>query len=494
MTTGFGIDFGTTNSVVSSYRTEDGVPHNYLERGQPLPSVVWYSDTITVGRVAKEHINSFAHVPGNTFVRSIKGKLGSKLADIVLGEAKYPYEVAADIFRHLKQMAAEGGADVGEIVLTVPVNFDGKHRADLRKAAELAGIHVRTFIHEPLAAVVGYLYGRNQAGSINSLQGKYVLVFDWGGGTLDITLVRVDSSGLEQQSVGGIKGIAGDRFDEVLQQLIIQKFLERNRISPEGFVVDARHRDRLAVEAEQAKIDLSKEEMVTVTLEQLVQRKDGSDLDLHERIMRVEFEGQIVGDVSRAMAELERVLAVAKVPAEQVALVLMTGGTCQIPLVKEMLSDQFGSRIVDITGSSTIIAEGAAIAAASNLQPHLAKSIQVEQSDGSFYTVFEAGTKAISRHLDKEVLFLCTDNREGEARLIVQEASAEDERETELVLNIPLKTNAPMKYPERVEVHFQMNADLVLEVRAWGSIRQAVKAGSLPRLCFGLQFNEQESL
>lgn len=491
MSIGFGIDFGTTNSVVSRYDANSARLESYLDKSNlPHPSVLWYSDVVRAGREAKNNINAYAQTSGNVFVRSIKAKLGSGRPEMVFGKPKEPFEIAADLFRYLKNdVARDLGPMVSEAVFTVPVNFEGKHRADIRKAAQLAGIHVRTFVHEPLAAIIGYLYGKQRHSVTHDLQNRVVLVFDWGGGTLDITLVKVNSSGLVQEAVGGIRGMAGDYFDEALQQLLINKFLDRNGLATDTLHITLRNRDLLAVEAETAKIRLSSAESVKVLVEEFAQI-DGKTYDLHETIERHEFENLILDHVNRAIAEIDRVLQIARIPSEQVALVLLSGGTCKIPLVKDKLSDRFGSRIVDMANSNTVIAEGAAIAAAKNLKPHLAKSVQIELSDGSYYTLFAAETVLLPALLEKEVQFLCTDNRQGEARLIVLETDEQEARETGLILGIPLKSSVPTKYQERVVAHFTMNRDLVLEVEAWGTIKQAAVKGALSRLCFGLHLDE----
>ena len=163
----FGIDFGTTNSVAAVVTTADRAATPLMSaQGTPYPSVVWYSpDGAKVGHVAKSNINAYAEMPGHRFIRSIKLQLGSGRAIDIAGRRLEVHAVAAEILRHLKweAKASEGGYALQEAVVTIPVGFDGYARRDLRRAAEAAGIHVLTFVHEPFAAVVGHFQARGHS-------------------------------------------------------------------------------------------------------------------------------------------------------------------------------------------------------------------------------------------------------------------------------------------------------------------------------------------
>jgi molecular chaperone DnaK len=148
---------------------------------------------VIVGRQAKRSVNAYSDEPGNTFVTSVKVHLGNGRSFRVAGQPKAASEVATEIFGFLlKQAAEKHSLTVHEGVVTIPVDFHGRARHELRKAAEGAGFYVKTFIHGPFAAVVAYCLGQ-QGQLIGDFEGRNVLMFDWGGGTLDITLAAVRS-------------------------------------------------------------------------------------------------------------------------------------------------------------------------------------------------------------------------------------------------------------------------------------------------------------
>jgi molecular chaperone DnaK (HSP70) len=166
-----GIDFGTTNSLVVAY---DKKKHKFTyfsfnneDTTQPAPisSTVWYYDnSVTVGSVARENINTYAGVEGHHFEKSIKLKLDQEYGVNIFGRTIQPHSIASDILKHIKRVAIDqykadkSGVDMNRAIFTVPINFSGIQRKALRKAAQEAGIEVTTFIHEPFAAIVGYFF------------------------------------------------------------------------------------------------------------------------------------------------------------------------------------------------------------------------------------------------------------------------------------------------------------------------------------------------
>ncbi len=117
----------------------------------------------------------------------------------IFGTKVSGWQVAAEIFRHLKHDAQQSyGTEVSSAVVTIPVNFDGRARRDLRRAAHEAGIYIKTFVHEPFAAIVGYCYSGKGNRTLQQRDGEKILVFDWGGGTLDITIGQVEGGTISE--------------------------------------------------------------------------------------------------------------------------------------------------------------------------------------------------------------------------------------------------------------------------------------------------------
>lgn len=485
---GFGIDFGTTNSV-AAVTAKDQAPFPLLEDGKPHPSVVWFSlDGVIVGAQARQNINSQAGFQGNKFIRSIKADLGYGRNVDVGGEMRPAWMVASEIFRHIREQAYEGhGWSIGEAVVTVPVNFDGLQRAEIRRAAEHVGVQITRFVHEPFAAVVGYY--RGLGANMAALPPQTILVFDWGGGTLDITLVRCDDGRLEELATGGLPKIAGDRFDKYVEGYARDKFIQRTGISPDAYLPSNATRDHIAMEAERAKIELS-DRMSSVIRVASVLEREAAILDLREEMTRTSFEDMIVGDIDAAMQQVSRMLEEARLASSEVDKVLLVGGTSEIPLLRRRMAEVFGIRAQPVHNSQTVIAEGASVIAHEGYEPYLASAVQVELSDKSLHTVFGRETRVPQVEARSLTLF-CTDNRDGEARLLIRQGlGSRDGHSNKLqeIFAIPVEPALPPAYQyERVYANFSIDEDLILRVEARGAARNEVRATGIHDLRFGLR-------
>src|ERR1035437_10619384 len=229
----FGLDFGTTNSVAAFIQRDPdnkGYHANVLldlKTGRAHPSVVWYNGAeIVVGGQAKEHRGQLGLGVFGDVVRSPKMFLGSTTGIHVGGVSRPAAEVVSDILRYLKEQALQRGEKdqtFDRAVLTVPVSMDGRARLELRQAALAAGTHVHQFVQEPLAALYGYLRALPEFEEVRSrLERRLVLVFDWGGGTLDLTLCRLHHGTLLQILNLGDQEVGGDKLDLELVRLAQQ--------------------------------------------------------------------------------------------------------------------------------------------------------------------------------------------------------------------------------------------------------------------------------
>jgi molecular chaperone DnaK (HSP70) len=214
----FGLDFGTTNSLVTVIGTDPGTmrasPQVLTHDGKPHPSVVWYSGAKpVVGRQAKNQLNELGLGVFGDIVRSPKMFLGSPMGIDVGGVTRQAVDVVADVLHFLRQEALSRGIrgnPFESAVITIPVNMSGTARAELRQAAQKAGIRIHQFVHEPLAALYGCLRGRpNFRQELANLDRRLVLVFDWGGGTLDITLCQLQNGILTQVFNDGDDEVGG---------------------------------------------------------------------------------------------------------------------------------------------------------------------------------------------------------------------------------------------------------------------------------------------
>jgi molecular chaperone DnaK len=493
---GFGIDFGTTNSVVAVCDGATRRPSALLDsNGRPHASVVWFmaDGSVKVGRQAKNNLNSYADEPGNVFMPSIKRQLGKGKTFRIFGQPVSASEVASEILSYLRSHATEQhGLSLESATVTIPIYFDGRSRRELREAADKAGIFIKTFVHEPFAAVVGYCYG-GDGGRLENLEGRNILVFDWGGGTLDITVAGIREGRLVQMSRGSLNDRAGDSFDYKLHQLTFSRFLDKENLRTSEVRLGPSGKDRYLVECERAKIALSDVETDRVEVAQAIQC-DGRVHDVEEVVSRGDLESLIQIDVKDALSQVDSAIEEAYLTSREIDLVLLIGGSSLIPLIRREMETRFGARIVHVPKADTIIAEGAALVDSLGMQPVLARSIGVRLSDDSYCEVFPAGTVAKPEICQKTMNFFCVDNRDGEAKIVLIERVKQNEVTKSQVLTVPVAKEMPRRYAshERVVVNFRLDQDLVLHVNGKGATQARGSSVEVHDLLFALNTREME--
>jgi len=345
-----GIDLGTTNSVVAA--VIHGRPTVLEEDGEKiLPSVVGFNaqGQLITGVVARNQLSAF---PDRT-IASIKRRMGT-MDPIRLGDASFtPPEISAMILRRLKDRASRAlGQAVNRAVITVPAFFDENQRQATREAGELAGLTVERIINEPTAATLVYHAGEQTA--------KRIVVYDFGGGTFDVSIVRMEAGVVEVLTSKGDTYLGGDDLDQLLLDYVSDQFLEEHQVDLRENPVS---RFRVLQSCEQAKCRLSFEESVTI-LEEFIAEKNGQPLNLNLTISRRDFEEMIEPLVDRTISCLDEALRDAGLTIHQIDDLVLVGGSTRIPLVEERLRDEFlrePSRAVD---PDLAVALGAAVQAA----------------------------------------------------------------------------------------------------------------------------------
>lgn len=196
MTTVVGFDFGTTNSLISTI--EGGRPTNFLDDGAPFPSVVCYEGARTIiGHEANERLGAAGLGVHGNVVRSPKMLLGRESV-FIEGVERSPVDIVADLVRYVREQVVSSepwdpGRALDRVVVTIPVNMEGRRRRALRDAFYKAGMNIVQFIHEPLAALYGHFRSSDDLPAmLRRYDRQLALVFDWGGGTLDLTLCRLE--------------------------------------------------------------------------------------------------------------------------------------------------------------------------------------------------------------------------------------------------------------------------------------------------------------
>lgn len=349
-----GIDLGTTYSSVAIVR--DGRPELVdLEDGPLLRSAVGYAPdgTLLVGRPARNQ--AVAH-PERT-VLSVKRHMAESTT-FDLGVATHtPVEVSALLLRRLKLAAEEAlGRPVERAVITVPAYFSDAQRTATREAGEVAGLRVERMIHEPTAAALCYTAGQDAAAQ----ERRLFLVYDLGGGTFDVSIVRSEGGVTEVLASHGDTALGGDDFDELLRGWMLERFEAECGVDLLG---DRVAMARLLRAAEVVKIRLSSDAYARVAEENLA-TVDGVPRHLDAEISRREYEDLVGPWIDKTKDSTQVALREAKVLARELDEVILVGGSTRTPLVREMLGRLLGrAPRVDVDPDKAV-ALGAAIQAA----------------------------------------------------------------------------------------------------------------------------------
>lgn len=475
-----GFDFGTTNSLVSVVVTADGtdrVVDVVADDGLPYPSVVRYEgEEMLVGRQARELLDDQSVGVHGNVVRSPKFLLGRRAVEVG-GIERDPIDIVADVVRFVRQEALHsshrGALDGAErAVVTIPVTMNGPRRAALREAFGRAGVTVEQFVHEPLAALYGYLREQdNPAATLRELRGRYVLVVDWGGGTLDLTLCRVDEHQIVQLRNGGTDEIGGDRFDRAILDEVVARTMLRDELGADDEPPPAA-RPSLLSRVEHAKIALSERDEVSIFAPRIF---PASAKSLHYRLSREELDLITKPLVDHGVRLVESLLeSVGVVPAE-IPLCLVVGGMAAMPVIRGRLYELFGpTRVVVPSSAGTLISRGSAWIAHDGQRLTLAKRVELEMARGSRMTILRAGTPmpTAGEEFHRDESLYCSDPTNGTAKLpIVQTVAltdhpqASDPRSTLGVLSVGVDRTAP-PFVERLTIDVIVDDDLVLTAMA----------------------------
>lgn len=380
----FGIDFGTTNtSVVDCEITKNGVIRTpYGENDQPFPSLVaLHPDLPAYFGCDVKRRRSQLIAGGYRVISSFKTILGTDQIISVGSKQYHPADIAALFLSYVKnRVEAMAGRPLNEAVVAIPVDFRPEQRRDLRQAAETAGIRVKSFVSEPTAAYVNCR--EDLAGAAN------VAVFDWGGGTLDISLISVENHTVEELAVKGIR-LGGDDIDRMIARHLHARIAQKEGDGRAYEDLTPNERDQLLERSEDAKKRLSSEDTAPIRL----MRYAGKTM-IRETLTLDEFSRLISVRVEEAVSLLHEAAKKADVSLGQMDAILMVGGSCEMQPVYERLKqieEEYHLTLRRPEGVQWAVAGGAAILGEQRPAYKLQKGFGVLLSDDSFYPIFEAG-------------------------------------------------------------------------------------------------------
>ncbi|MEZ4741008.1 MAG: molecular chaperone DnaK [Bdellovibrionota bacterium] len=367
-----GIDLGTTNSVVSVM--EQGQPKIIAnaEGQRTTPSVVAYTKDgeVLVGASArrqavtnpKNTVFSAKRFIGSTFAEmkdestrvpfKVKQGKGGGCVFALDGREVTPPEISAKVLAKLKQAAEDYlGEPVTEAVITVPAYFNDSQRQATKDAGKIAGLDVKRIVAEPTAAALAY--GLDKKGS------EKVAVFDFGGGTFDVSILEVAESIVEVLATNGDTHLGGDNIDEVLIKFLVDNFKKDTGID---VATDPMALQRLKEAAEKAKIELSTAQSTEVNLPFLTADQSGPK-HLNVTISRPDFERLISDLVSKTLEPCKQVLKDAGLTAADIDEVLLVGGSTRVPLVQREVKSFFNKEPNKSVNPDEVVSIGAAVQA-----------------------------------------------------------------------------------------------------------------------------------
>lgn len=370
-----GIDLGTTNSVVAA---RSGQEYEVLRDDLGVtvhPSVVSFhpNGTTLVGQSAKQRrvidpkhtVSSVKRLIGHPFSSKPVQEMSRRLAyEIVQGDNDQPLiktrggefattEITAMILGKMRGIAeAQLDHAIGSAVVTVPANFGDAQRSATATAGAIAGLQICRVLNEPTAAALAYGHMRNLK--------KTIAIYDFGGGTFDITLLHVDGANFKVLATAGDSFLGGDDVDERLVEIMADRFLRSSRI-------DLRHNElslqRLRAVAEQAKIELSRRKKAMILVEEIAYGTNGKPINLELQITREELEKASMDLVQSTLPVCDEAFKLAGIKPSDIQDVLLVGGQTKMPLVREQVSQYFSKTPLADINPEEAVAMGASIQA-----------------------------------------------------------------------------------------------------------------------------------
>ncbi len=368
-----GIDLGTTNSVVAIMENGESKVIANSEGGRTTPSVVAFTKTgeRLVGQVAKRQAITN---PENT-IYSIKRFMGRRYDEVTEEMKMVPYkverqgdhvavaaggktwtppEISAFILQKLKQAAEDYlGDKISEAVITVPAYFNDAQRQATKDAGRIAGLEVKRIVNEPTAAALAY--------GLDKKKDETIAIYDFGGGTFDISILEVGEGVVEVKSTNGDTHLGGDNLDQRLVEWLADEFKKEEGIDLRGRGNEMAMQ-RLKDAAEKAKMELSTTMETEINLPFITADASGPK-HLVKKLTRAQFERMVDDILQRSIAPCKQAISDAGVTADKIDEVVLVGGMTRMPRIQQMVKELFGKEPHKGVNPDEVVAVGAAVQA-----------------------------------------------------------------------------------------------------------------------------------
>jgi molecular chaperone DnaK len=476
-----GIDLGTTNSVVAIMEGREPKVIVNEEGSRTTPSVVAWDDKgeVLVGQIAKRQAVTN---PENT-VFSAKRFIGRRFEEVqeetkrvpykvvrasngdsvfvVRGKQVTPPEVSANILMKLKKAAEDYlGEKVTEAVITVPAYFNDSQRQATKDAGRIAGLDVKRIVNEPTAAALAY--------GLDRKKDEVIAVYDFGGGTFDISILEVGDNVVQVISTNGDTHLGGDDIDNLVIDWMVAEFKKSNAVDLRS---DKMALQRLKEAAEKAKIELSSVQETGINLPYITVGA-GGPMHLDMRLSRSKLEQMISPLVERSMDSVRKALGDAKKSPKEIDEVVLVGGSTRVPLVQETVKKFFGKDPHKGVNPDEVVAVGAAVQAGVLsgdvkdlvLLDVTPLSLGVETLGGVMTTMIQRNTTIPTQK--KEIFSTATDSQPSvEIHVLQGERTEARYNRTLGKFHLEGIMPAPRGVP-KVEVTFDIDANGILSVHA----------------------------